>query len=54
MGWGHCTRKTMNTAGLYLLLLALFMYTLYPECKLFCSNYFRDKQRVLKLMVRTL
>ena len=48
-GMGHCTPKTMNVAGFYLLLLALFYISLHAECELTCSDDFRDKQGVLKL-----
>jgi len=43
---GTVPPKTINVAGFYLLLLAL-----HPECEVPCPNDFRDKRRVLKLMV---
>jgi len=41
----------MNAAGFYLLLLLAVYINLHPECKIPCSNDFRDKQGKVKLMV---
>jgi len=53
--WGGRTvpPNTMNVAGLYLQLLALFILTSI-QCKVPCLNDFRDKQGVLKLMMGAL
>jgi len=42
---------TMNAVGFYLLLLPLLLYINHAVFELTCSNDFRDKQGVLKLIV---
>jgi len=53
VGRGNVPPKTMNAAECYPMLFALFI-NLRHLCKLPCSNDFRDKQGVLKLMMRSL
>jgi len=50
---GHVTfgYSHLVMSFLYLLLSTLFLYYLHAVRKLTCSNDFRDKHRVLKLMV---
>ena len=51
VGWGHCIPYDHERGRILSAVVDSVYINLHPECELTCSNYFRDKQRVLKLMV---